>query len=314
MNPVPRGTAGDKSPGRPVTSAARDASPRSQPAAIRIFLGICAALLVLGFVALGTWQLKRLQWKLDLIERVDQRVHAPAIAAPGLAQWSGINADADEYRHVRVTGKFLYPLTVRVQASTDFGSGFWLLTPLRSEDGSITLINRGFVLPNFQDKNDSAGVLNSAPFTNSADPDNSANSVVTGLLRMSEPGGGFLRHNDPANNRWYSRDVHAIALARGLRSVAPYFIDQEAGNLPSTEKGDANRSRQPVAGLTVIAFPNNHLVYALTWFALALMLAGAGFWVVRDDLRLLRVRRENAGKAIGSGPGINRESEDANKK
>lgn len=310
MTPVPRGTAGDKSPGRPVTLTARDVSPRSRPAAIRIFLAIFATLLVLGFAALGTWQLKRLQWKLDLIERVDQRVHAPAIAAPGTSQWSGVNADADEYRHVRVTGKFLYTLTVRVQASTEMGSGFWLLTPLRSEDGSITLINRGFVPPNFEDQNDS---LAASDYAN-ANADNSAHSVVTGLLRMSEPGGGFLRHNDAANNRWYSRDVQAIALARGLRSVAPYFIDQEAGNLPSREKGNAAKSRQPVAGLTVIAFHNNHLVYALTWFALALMLAGAGFWVVREDLHLLRVGRENARNDPDNGPGVNRESEDAKKK
>src|SRR3546814_6228890 len=53
---------------------------------------------------------------------------------------------------------------------------------------------------------------------------------VTGLLRMSEPGGAFLHHNDPDNGRWYSRDVAAIAAAQGLAGtkVAPYFIDADA--------------------------------------------------------------------------------------
>ena len=32
----------------------------------------------------------------------------------------------------------------------------------------------------------------------------------------------------------------------------------------------------------LIAFANSHLVYAVTWFALALMVAGAAFWVMRD--------------------------------
>ena len=44
---------------------------------------------------------------------------------------------------------------------------------------------------------------------------------------MTEPGGGFLRRNDPAAGRWHSRDVRAIAAARGLDEVAPYFIDAE---------------------------------------------------------------------------------------
>jgi surfeit locus 1 family protein len=84
--------------------------------------------------------------------------------------------------------------------------------------------------------------------------------TVTGLLRASEPGGGFLRANDPADGRWYSRDVAAIAEAEGVGPVAPYFID--AGATP-------NPRGLPVGGLTVVSFRNTHLAYALTWFALA---------------------------------------------
>ncbi|MHA0112024.1 SURF1 family cytochrome oxidase biogenesis protein, partial [Klebsiella pneumoniae] len=70
-----------------------------------------------------------------------------------------------------------------VQASTDLGSGAWLLTPLQMADGSVVLINRGFVpvsplkLADSQLADAPAGQLNE----------------VTGLLRMSEQGGGFLR-------------------------------------------------------------------------------------------------------------------------
>jgi surfeit locus 1 family protein len=47
--------------------------------------------------------------------------------------------------------------------------------------------------------------------------------------------------------------------------------DQEAADAPD----------QPVGGLTVITFHNSHLVYAITWYALALMVAGAWWWSVR---------------------------------
>nr|WP_233212707.1 SURF1 family protein [Collimonas sp. PA-H2] len=239
----------------------------------------CAVLLFAAFFALGSWQIKRLQWKLDLIQRVDARVHAPAVAAPGPELWPHISAEADEYRHVRVSGTYLYALTTRVQASTELGGGFWLLTPLRSADGSTVLVNRGFVPTATPESG--VVVAESAP------------AVVNGLLRISEPGGGFLRHNDPAGNRWYSRDVQAIAAARGLDRVAPYFVDAESVRQPAAQ--DIGDGLRPVAGLTVISFHNSHLVYALTWYALALMVAGACYWVVREE----RKSPKNGGNAAG---------------
>ena len=95
---------------------------------------------------------------------------------------------------------------------------------------------------------------------------------VTGLLRISEPGGGFLRSNDAAADRWYSRDVVAIASARGLGEVAPYFVDADAAAEPGP---------LPQGGMTQVSFRNTHLVYALTWFCLALMSAGAAIFLIR---------------------------------
>jgi surfeit locus 1 family protein len=102
---------------------------------------------------------------------------------------------------------------------------------------------------------------------------------VTGLLRVTEPGGGFLRHNDPAADRWYSRDVAAIAARRGLARVAPYFIDADA------RASEPARSDWPRGGLTVVRFPNNHLVYALTWFGLAALVAVLLARALRSDRR-----------------------------
>lgn len=230
-----------------------------------------------GLTALGAWQLQRLQWKLDLIERVDARVHASPVAAPGASEWPQITAARDEYRHVQLEGRFLPDRDTRVQAVTELGAGFWVLTPFRTNDG-IVLVNRGFV---------PAGWRGDLP------PDATR---VTGLLRVSEPGGGFLRSNVPDAERWYSRDVAAIAARRGLDKVAPFFVDADATGFIDSNAAGAAATDWPRAGLTVVRFANNHLGYALTWFTLALMVAGAAWYTFRDEARL---RRQACARACG---------------
>ncbi|CCD93036.1 putative SURF1 family protein [Bradyrhizobium sp. ORS 375] len=229
-----------------------DAPGGWRPATIAIGVAWVACVVIL--LALGVWQVERRAWKLDLIDRVERRVHAAPVPLPERAAWPTINRSDDEYKRVTLSGRFLNDRETLVQALTVEGPGYWVLTPLQMAD-SVVLVNRGFVPSERRD-----------PASRSAgNPDGPV--TVTGLLRISEPGGGFLRYNDPQTNRWYSRDVAAIAAARGLSDVAPFFVDADA---------TFNSGGYPVGGLTVIAFPNNHLVYALTWFTLALMLAAAG--------------------------------------
>lgn len=260
--------------------AAPERGPRS--AAVRIVLAVVALGLFIAFLALGVWQVERRAWKLALIDSVDQRVHAPPADAPGPADWPGFDAAAQAYRHVRLAGRFDHTQETLVQASTARGTGFWVLTPLRLDGGGTVLVNRGFVPPEQRE-----------PASRAAEPQGAVH--VTGLLRTSEPGGMFPRRNDPAIGRWFSRDVPAIAAARGLGAVAPYFVDADDA---------ANGEGRPVGGLTVIAFPNSHLVYALTWFGLAAMvLLGAGY-VVREERRLGRGVRhgDNGSSRPGDDP------------
>jgi surfeit locus 1 family protein len=259
-------------------------APRSRRA--RLLAAFGAALLCAGFAALGSWQLQRLQWKRALIAQVDQRVHAAPAAAPSRAAWSGLNKDQDEYRRLRLSGHFLDASSTLVQASTELGSGYWLLTPFCADDGAIVMVNRGFLAP---------AAVGTAGSGAARAPDcgqaaGAAGIAIAGLLRMSEPGGGFLRHNAPAANRWYSRDVAAIGAARGLPRVAPYFLDQDAAPTGSPRAIPAGALAAPVGGLTVISFNNNHLVYALTWYAMGLMAAGACAMVLREG-------RGNKGRA-----------------
>lgn len=228
-------------------------------------LGLAGLAVCLALLGLGTWQVQRLAWKTDLIARVDARLAAEPVEAPGPDGWAGLSSEADAYRRVRATGTFLHDRETLVQALTALGAGFWVVTPLRRADGTVLLVNRGFVP---QDRRDAA---------TRATGNAAGEQSVSGLLRISEPGGGFLRSNDPAGDRWFSRDVAAMAAARlpGER-VAPYFVDADA---------TPNAGGLPVGGLTVVSFRNHHLVYALTWFGLAALLTGAMIWVLRDERR-----------------------------
>jgi surfeit locus 1 family protein len=213
-------------------------------------------LLAVLFAALGVWQLERREWKHALIAAVDSRIHALPVPAPGPSEWGSLSADKDAYRRVRITGRFLHGRSTLVRAVSDLGAGYWVLTPFDT-GGFIVLVNRGFVAPEHQAE---------------AQVGPAGTVTVTGLLRTTEPGGGFLRHNDPIVGRWYSRDVAAIAKARGLGKTAPYFVDADAA---------MNAPGAPVGGLTVVNFPDNHAAYALTWFALALLSLGAAWRLLR---------------------------------
>lgn len=231
-----------------------DARPRHR--AGLVLAGLAAFGLVAVLAGLGIWQVQRLHWKLDLIARVEARLAAPLTPAPPPVDWPELSENSAEYRRVSATGSYDFDREELVKAVTDYGGGFWVMTPLVGTDGWTVWINRGFVPQDRKAPGDRTRPQGS--------------QEVSGLLRMSQPGGAFLRKNDPASDRWYSRDTAAMAEARGIGPVAPYFIDAAAGA----------SDQLPIGGLTVVTFRNSHLSYALTWFAMALGLAIASGWLL----------------------------------
>lgn len=250
-----------------VAAGARPVRARRGRTAFLLLAALCCAV----FSALGVWQVQRLAWKKDLVARVDARIHADPVRLPALAHVTDADAREHEYTRIRIEGRWLGEADTRVQAVTRLGAGWWLLRPLRSDSGVVVLVNRGFV---------PAG--DAIEFRKQA---NGERASVTGLLRMDEPGGGFLRRNDPGAGRWFSRDVHAIAQVYETESAASFFVDAEhAGAADSW----------PAGGLTVTRFADNHLSYALTWFTLALLAAGGGWRVLREPAGRRRIRNEGA--------------------
>lgn len=263
-----------------MTAVAIDPVPHRPPRPVLwVTLLLVAVFTFAGLIALGLWQVNRLQWKSELIERVKQRTSAVPAPMPSPVEWPDLRAADIEYRRVQLSGRFAHDKETLVAATTALGSGYWVLTPLQTSQGWWVIVNRGFVPPDRRapaDRGESRGETADA-----------ALQTVTGLMRASEPAGRMLQANQPAASRWYSRDVAAIASARQLPGpVAPFFVDVSAV--------DDAPIGWPRAGLTVLHFTNNHLVYAITWFLLAAMVAVAIGYAVVVELRSGRTPASSA--------------------
>ncbi|HKR91855.1 SURF1 family protein [Novosphingobium sp.] len=217
------------------------------------------------FVVLGIWQVRRMYWKHDLIARVNVRVRAVPASLPTDARLVSARPGDLDYLRVKLSGVYVASQSARVRAATDLGTGYWAMTVMRLDDGRTIWVNRGFVPEGVTENQVRTGVP--------------AGAVrVIGLLRSTEPGGSLLQSNRPQDDRWYSRDVAALTRAKQAGRTVPVFVDAQQ------EEGRSFRGSKPVPGLTVVRFADNHLSYALTWFAMA-ALSGAAIGLVWRQAR-----------------------------
>jgi surfeit locus 1 family protein len=209
-----------------------------------------ALLAFIVLIGLGTWQVERKAWKEALIATLTERL---------AAQPEALDAASDEYRRVTFTAQFDHAAEALVYgAASAFrpdvsGPGYWVFTPARLTDGGLVMVNRGFVPEDRKDAKSRADGQVSGPVE------------IIGALRWPDTRHWFTPNDDAAHNLWFSRDPHAIAAAKGLGAVAPFFVEMEApvppGGLPSP-------------GKIVVNLPDNHLQYAITWYGLAAALVG----------------------------------------
>jgi surfeit locus 1 family protein len=216
-------------------------------------LTIACVLLFAILCGLGAWQLERLQWKLALIARVDS--HMAAAPLP-LDQLLVMNPDDAQYRRVTLTGQFDYAKEAYVFTTDEGAAVYHVLTPLKTNDGSVLMVDRGEVPKERLD-----------PATRTAG--NVTGQVqVTGVWRAPDAPGAFTPPPDTAKRIWYARDLGTIAAADHLTLNAPVVVEADAA---------PNPGGWPRGGRTVVSFRNQHLSYAVTWFGLALGLLGIWF-------------------------------------
>jgi surfeit locus 1 family protein len=230
----------------------------------RTWLGLLLPTLVAFaiLIGLGVWQIERKAWKEGLIADLTERLAAPPQALPPPRDWPALDAARDEYRRVSFTAQFENDKEALVFASAsgfrpdvaDAGPGYWVFTPARLAAGGIVMVNRGFVPDARKNPQTRAPGEVSGPVT------------LAGVMRWPDDRRWFTPNDDAARNLWFVRDPAAIAAAKGLASVAPFYVEQES---PAPPGG------LPQPGRLVVSLPDNHLQYALTWFGLAVVLAGS---------------------------------------
>jgi surfeit locus 1 family protein len=201
-------------------------------------------------LGLGTWQLQRLQWKEALIAARDAGLHAEPVELPRTLE----AAHALELHPVRVEGQFRNDRELYLNLESARGeAGFHIVTPFLLADGATLLVDRGFVptdhkAPDTRAESEPQGIVS-----------------VTGLVRLPSEGkpSWFTPDNDPARNSWFYVDLAAMGKAAGVERVLPLYVDADAS---------PNPGGLPQGGQTLTDLPNNHLQYAITWYALAVAL------------------------------------------
>jgi surfeit locus 1 family protein len=216
--------------------------------------------------SLGNWQMQRLAWKDGLIAAITERKGAAPVAVSEV-EWRASAGGDIEYTRVKAAGRLLNDKELHLYAFDEkLGPGYHVITPLQQADGSVVLINRGYVPQDLKDPaTRQAGQL-------------AGDVEITGLARRPAVKALFDPDNDPAKNIWYWRDLAgmaAAALGTGAPRTVPFFIDAEAAPEPP--------GGWPKGGVTRLELPNRHLEYALTWYGLAAALAAvfAAFAITR---------------------------------
>jgi surfeit locus 1 family protein len=199
-------------------------------------------------IALGLWQLERMEWKNALVAEMKGRMDAAPMALPRPIR----DAEALRFRRVELTGRFLHDREIYRAAQTFRNTrGLDVITPMVLADGRQVLVNRGWV-----------PVARRAPATR-ADGQVEGTITIEGIVRLGGWSGmTWLRpENDPADNVWLWMDLPRMARFAELdRPVTELYVDAVKGQTPG---------RYPIGGQTNVNLRNQHLEYALTWFLLA---------------------------------------------
>ena len=209
-------------------------------------------------LALSVWQMERREWKRDILDRIAANQSAPPIALDALL--SGGYPLRREYGKVAVSGTFLNDKEFHLAArSRGNDVGIQVVTPLRTDKGQIVLFDRGWVP---SEKKDPA---------KRAEGQIEGTVKLVGVVRRTQVQRQFAPDNVPDKNVWFTVDV---PLMRKLAGGTPdarldtFFLEADA---------TPNPGGLPVGGQTRLDIPNDHLQYALTWFGIALAMAGVYF-------------------------------------
>ncbi|KAF9936859.1 surf-like protein [Mortierella alpina] len=230
--------------------SSRTASGRKRWGPVTIGLALCP---IITF-GLGSWQVQRLRWKVDLIESLEDRMSLDAIPLPRKVNLGAI--EDFEYRKVKVTGHYRHDEEILLGPRTrgDGQPGYFLITPFERVNGSKILVRRGWVP---REKKDQATRLDGLT---------EGEVTLEGLLRTGEQkASSFVPENNPEKNEWYSLDLESMAQQSGAQPVVVEMILDTPPHLIKSELIDKDI---PVGRSPVVELRNHHKEYIVTWYVL----------------------------------------------
>ena len=185
-------------------------------------------------IGLGSWQIYRLSWKLDLIAEIENSLKNNPIELS--------KADKKNYLRIKTSGLVDFDKQIYLYNLNDSGNpGFEVVNPIIVNNENY-LINRGWIP--FDKKNQ--------PEINLFDENN-----IIGTLKLQSKANSFKPKNDIEKNYWFTLDRDDIFTYTGKR-FSKYIIYLNGDyNVPKPKMITANIS-------------NNHKKYAITWFSMAI--------------------------------------------
>lgn len=232
--------------------------PKKEPG--EIFKWILLMIPVTSF-GLGSWQIYRLQWKLQLIDVMQAKKNAKPIEMPQDIS----ELEKMEYMPVKVRGQFLHdkefligpralietdtplPRTGSLVSDPKKNQGWLVITPfLLSDTGKVILINRGWINQSMRPKE-----KREASFIKSE-------VELVGVVRLSEKRAPFMPKNMPEKGSWFSRDLEQMSNHIGCD---PVWLD--ARGIPDPPEG------WPIPNQTRVTLRNEHFSYIVTWYLLS---------------------------------------------
>jgi len=190
------------------------------------------------FCTLGTWQLYRLQWKLELISEITSGLDSSPKEYSNLIK--------KNYQRVDAQGKFNFDKQIYLYSLNDNGKpGYDVVTPFRTNKNENVLINRGWISTELKGNS-------------SINPKVNSEQKIVGLLREIYKPNIFKPENDLKNNVWFSINLDDLKEATGVQfNEFVIFLED-------------NQVRLPLPKKISIDVPNNHLKYAITWYAISI--------------------------------------------
>jgi surfeit locus 1 family protein len=228
----------------------------------RLGFSLFTLVMVAAFIGLGVWQLQRRIEKHALIAALTERLAAAPVPLPPAATWNSLDATKDEFRRVHFRAAFDARSDAMVYSSGSAvrddisGPGTWAFVPTRLPGGEIVVVNAGFVQNTMQDRAQQDRAVAHLGAGEATD--------LVGYIRFPESAGILTPSANVEKRLWFARDhlamAHVLGWSNGGKTVAPFYIDLEqplpAGGIPKP-------------GPLQVHLKDDHLQYAITWFALA---------------------------------------------